>query len=159
MGSLEYGINDCVKPATEQQIKEAFAFFASNGTEIAKDHILAAVRALGLPVTAAQIKQIMFPSNENDENAKEKDNENEKENANEINQHSNTIDSENDLLAVNYPMFYDLLLRVVEKRKPDNLNNEIRKAFENLKDSEGKVLKRYLRNLLQNTGEKLSTEE
>merc|ERR1712019_21753 len=55
--------------------------------------------------------------------------------------------------------FEETLVQIVQKRKPENINQEIRKAFEALKDSEGKVLKSYLKGLLMNTGEKLTPDE
>ena len=55
--------------------------------------------------------------------------------------------------------FEDTLVAIVQKRKPDAINQEIRKAYEALKDDQGKVLKSYLKSLLQNTGEKLTPDE
>merc|ERR1712228_523887 len=55
--------------------------------------------------------------------------------------------------------FEEKLVQIVQNRKPENINQEIRKAFEALKDDDGKVLKEYLKNLLMNTGEKLTPQE
>ena len=51
------------------------------------------------------------------------------------------------------------MIAIVQQRKPDKINEEIRKAYEALKDDNGKVMKDYLKNLLQNTGEKLTPDE
>ena len=51
------------------------------------------------------------------------------------------------------------MVEIVQRRKPENINQEIRKAYEALKDDNGKVMKDYLKNLLQNTGEKLTPDE
>jgi len=45
--------------------------------------------------------------------------------------------------------FKKILFRIVEINKPENMTNEISKAFDALKDKDGKVMKRYLKNLLQ----------
>ena len=110
------------KSSTERAIDEAFQFFAEND-ELPLNHILPAIRALGLPVTMGQLKEVVT----------------------------------NDKCDLS--RFKRILALLVEKRKPDTLNNEIRKAYEALKDNNGKVLKRYLKNLLQNTGEKLTNDE
>lgn len=113
-----------VQPGTQRAINEAFAFFA-NDDELPPDNVLPAIRALGLPVTAGQLKEIT-----DDEKV--------------------TWDAE---------QFEDTLVSIVQQRKPDKINEEIRKAYEALKDDKGKVMKDYLKNLLQNTGEKLTPDE
>ena len=112
------------QPGTQRAINEAFAFFADDD-ELPPNNVLPAIRALGLPVTAGQLKEIV-----DDEKQK--------------------WDAE---------MFEDTLSVIVQKRRPENINQEIRKAFEALKDSDGKVLKSYLKGLLMNTGEKLTPDE
>ena len=87
--------------------------------------VLPAIRALGLPVTAGQLKEI--------------------------------VDDEKQTWDVE--QFEETLIQIVQKRKPEHINQEIRKAFEALKDDQGKVLKSYLKNLLLNTGEKLTPDE
>eukprot|EP01083_Nonionella_stella_P223801 797221_1 len=112
------------KPGTQRAINEAFAFFA-NDEELPPKNVLPAIRALGLPVTSGQLKEIMDDEKEQ-------------------------WDAET---------FEDCLMKIVQKRKPENINQEIRKAYESLKDEDGKVLKSYLKNLLMNTGEKLTPNE
>eukprot|EP00483_Globobulimina_turgida_P000615 UN00615 len=112
------------KPGTQRAINEAFAFFADD-EELPPKNVLPAIRALGLPVTAGQLKEI--------------------------------IDDEKQQWDVE--AFEDCLMQIVQKRKPENINQEIRKAYESLKDDDGKVLKSYLKNLLMNTGEKLTPDE
>eukprot|EP01084_Bolivina_argentea_P066955 122045_1 len=111
------------KPGTQRAINEAFQFFADND-ELPSKNILPAIRALGLPVTAGQLKEIV---------------------------------DEDD--AMDMEMFERTLMNIVHKRKPEAINAEIRKAYESLKNDEGKVLKEYLKNLLMNTGEKLTPNE
>eukprot|EP00484_Ammonia_sp_Unknown_P001598 CAMPEP_0197020512 /NCGR_PEP_ID=MMETSP1384-20130603/1319_1 /TAXON_ID=29189 /ORGANISM="Ammonia sp." /LENGTH=152 /DNA_ID=CAMNT_0042448157 /DNA_START=25 /DNA_END=483 /DNA_ORIENTATION=+ len=112
------------KPGTQRAINEAFAFFADND-ELKPNQVLPAVRALGLPMTAGQLKEIV-------EDEKQR------------------MDAE---------QFEETLIKIVQKRKPENMTQEIRKAYDSLKDDNGKVTKDYLKYLLQNTGEKLTPDE
>ena len=87
----------------DQQSKynyEAFQFFAEND-ELPLNHILPAIiRALGLPVTMGQLREVAIVS-----------------------------DNKGDLGTLK-----NVLATFVETRKPEQLNNKIRKAYEALKD-------------------------
>lgn len=67
----------------------------------------------------------------------------------------------NDDQKISYDMetFERTIVEIVERRKPENLNKEIRNAFEALKNDNGSINKSYLKNLLQSSGEKLTKDE
>lgn len=55
--------------------------------------------------------------------------------------------------------FKDLLIDILEKRDLEKEQQDIKQAFDSLKDAKGVVQKRHFRNLLKNTGDKLTDEE
>ena len=65
-------------------------------------------------------------------------------------------DAHND---INLKKFNKILKVIVSKRNPENMNQELRKAFNALRNNKGKVMKKYLKNLLQKTNDKLTPNE
>merc|ERR1711881_349772 len=60
---------------------------------------------------------------------------------------------------VDLATFKKSLVDILEKRDIQKEQQDIKQAFDSLKDAKGVVQKRHFRNLLKNTGDKLTDEE
>ena len=133
------------KSDTQAAIKEAFSFFAEHDV-LPEEKLLPAVRALGLPITGVQMSEAISLVLDADGRTRSG-----------IGTGSSITTKAR---GFGYDAFNRLMLEIVHKRKPETLSDEIRKAFEALKeDGSGHVLKKYLINLLSSTGDSLSRQE